>query len=470
MMRIELPQETAPKDAESLNLQRQYAVVTAVFVIAVLAIIFLFGHLISRSLSKRYLEDVLIAGKEEAHQLAKDMGPGEGKNLYDVIEKRKEVLQRHVAGLAQKLMFTSITVTDKSGRVVYRAFFRSGEAIPQAVADQKLEVPGGLSDQVVRETENSYQIPAPIGKIGEVVLSVSKGRLAERVVRLRRELLQQTITVAAATLVTLIGAFLFVWHLVQRTRRLEASRREAEELAALGSLAANLAHEIRNPLNSINLNLEMLEEDLSENPTEAQSSLASTRREVGRLGRLMTDFLTYARPQGTVLRPVRLVSLVEDVKAFLQAEAKAARVHLRAAGELPDVSANGDEGQLRQVLINLVLNAVQAVKDLDPERRVVELAMTRNSDSVELIVRDRGNGVPPADLQRVREAFFTRRPGGTGMGLAVAERIAENHGGRIELSNLEPVGFEARLVLPLPEGDGKIAQRAGGNSRSERGR
>ena len=453
--------ESAKSGRHSLRFQQQYMLAAGVFALAVVAIILLFGHLISRSLSKRYLEDVLIAGREDATQLAKEMAKQGGTNVYDVIEKNREVLQQHVAGLAQKLVFQSITVTDKNGKVVYRASFRSQENIPSSLATKELEVGGNLSDQVVKETQDSYQIPAPIGKVGEVILSVSKGKLAKRVVRLRRQLLQQTMTVAGATLLTLIGAFFFVWHLVERTQRLEAKKKEAEELAALGSLAANLAHEIRNPLNSINLNLEMLEEDLQAQDAGTRESLVSTTREVGRLSRLMTDFLTYARPQGTLREQVRLAPLLHNMEAFLRAEAAEAKVHLRLAQDLPNVTIRGDEGQLRQVLINLVLNAVQAVKDLEPARRVVELVMEVREHEVALLVRDRGEGVPNEELGRIKEAFYTKRPGGTGLGLAVAERVARNHGGRLSLRNLDSEGFEAGVVLPLPDEDVKIDGVAG---------
>ncbi len=450
--------EGAAPGWHGLRFQQQYMLAAAVFALAVVGIILLFGHLISRSLSKRYLEDVLVAGRADAQQLAGAMAKRGGTNVYDVIEKNREVLQQHVAGLAQKLIFQSITVTDKSGHVVYRASFQSRENIPAGLATKELEVGGNVPDQVVKETQNSYQIPAPIGKVGEVILSVSKRKLARRVVRLRRHLLQQTVIVAAATLATLVGAFIFVWYLIQRTQGLEAKRKEAEELAALGSLAANLAHEIRNPLNSINLNLEMLEEDLQSGRSAAWESLASTRHEVSRLSRLMTDFLTYARPQGVLREPVRLAPLLHNLEAFLREEAKAAKVHLRLDQHLPDITVPGDEGQLRQVLINLVLNAIQAVRDLDPARRVVELVIDVREDAVALLVRDRGPGVPEEEIGRIKEAFYTKRPGGTGLGLAVAERVARNHDGYLSLRNLDSQGFEAGIVLPLPDEDVKMSR------------
>ncbi len=460
--------EDGERDASAL--QWQYALATGVFAVLVIGIIFLFGHLISRSLSKRYLEDVLIAGKEEAQRLAQNMSAGDGTDIYDVIEKRREVLDRSLTGLSHRLVFTKITVTDRDGNVVYTVDQNSRETLPQEIMNQRLDVGTTLPDRSVRETQDSYQIPAPIGKVGEVILSVSKGRLAERVVRLRHELLRQTITVAVVTLLTLIGGFGFTWHLVQRTRRLEQQRREAEELAALGTLAANLAHEIRNPLNSINLNLEMLEEDLGSTPGDARSSLTSTRHEVGRLGRLVSDFLTYARPADTVMQPVSLGGLTSGVVEFLRAEARREAVHLRLLGRDRDIMIRGDEGQLRQVLMNLLLNAVQAVSGMSPDRRVVEVGIEEDETEASVVVRDRGAGVPDEQLTRVRRAFVTNRPGGTGLGLAIAERVAQGHGGRLELSNRSPVGFEARLVLPIPRGDVKMSGRPTHAAEAGRGR
>ena len=116
-----------------------------------------------------------------------------------------------------------------------------------------------------------------------------------------------------------------------------------------------------------------------------------------------------------------------------------------------------DEAQVRQVLLNLVLNAVQAVRSLPPDRRIVELDAEEEQQSVALVVRDRGEGIPPEEMERVRKAFYTRRRGGSGLGLAIAERFIEGQGGHIGLVNLKPCGFEARVVLPIDRETVKIS-------------
>jgi signal transduction histidine kinase len=439
------------------SLQRQYSVATALFAVLVLAVILLYGHFIAQSLSKRYLEDVLITGREEAERIADEFGGADGVELFDVVERRREILRRTLEGLPQREVFETVEVRDSEGQVRYVSRFHATEDLPDEPATD-FELGGTLTDQDVTETENAYQLAVPIGEVGEVVVSVSKARVAERVGRLRRELLSRTVAVAATTLAILVVAFVLVWYLIQRTRRLEERTREAQDLAALGTLAANLAHEIRNPLNSINLNLELLEEDVTGDPDEAAESLAATRREVGRLARLVSDFLSYARPSEAVLEWVEIRDILEEVLGFLRAEAASMGVHLRLSAEVPPVRMLTDDGQLRQVLFNLVLNAVQSVSGLGADRRLVELGAEARDELVALVVRDRGNGIPNDELPRVRAAFYTRRRGGTGLGLAIAERFVTAQGGRIELANLEPQGFEARVVLPIDPRDVKMSE------------
>lgn len=439
------------------SLQRHYATATAVFLILVIGIIFLFGHLISRSLSRRYIEDMLVGGREDARRIADELEGGGIQDLQ-VLEQRREHVFRSFEGIPRRRVYESIVVTDREGKIVWRSEFNSMEDLPDDLRDD-LEIGGELPDEETSETETPYRIMVPLGDdVGEVVLNVSRARVNQRVGRLQRELLTQTVAAAVLTLATLIVAFVLVWLLVQRTRRLEAKQHDAEELAALGTLAANLAHEIRNPLNSINLNLELLDEDLADQDTEARSSLVTTRREVGRLAKLVSDFLTYARPADPSMDLISIPALLNDVCGFLHAEATSMGVHLRVAAKVPDVTVVADEGRLRQVILNLVLNAVQSVTDLKAERRVVELSAVSSENEVAIVVADRGDGIADADLSRVREAFFTKRRGGSGLGLAIAERFAEVHGGRVELENMEPHGFTARIVLPVGDDAGKMSE------------
>ncbi len=442
-----------------MSFRRRYAAATVVFVVLVLAIIFVFGHLIAGSLSQRYLEDLLLSSRQDAERIADQLGDGEALAIdLEGTSHTREELYKTLDGVAQRRMVEFVEVFDKDGNVVFTSEFTSTEDIPGTEIDH-LEIKGGVSDRQVTEVENAFRIAVPIGEVGEVVMHLSRNELTGRVSHLRRELLGSTVVAAGLTLLTLVIAFGLIWVLIQRTRKLEARNRHEQEMATLGTLAANLAHEIRNPLNSINLNLELVEEDLQGGTAESAAvSLADTRSEVNRLGRLVSDFLTYARPSDVFFEVVDLADLVVGVRDFLAAESLERGVGLRLKVAPEEIVVRGDNGQLRQVLMNLVLNAVEAVENLDTDRRLVNLVVETCEDQAEVAIRDLGDGVAEEELERIRDAFFTKRRGGSGLGLAIAERVIDAHGGRLTLENLNPSGFEARVILPLSTEDDKMSR------------
>jgi two-component system, NtrC family, sensor histidine kinase HydH len=225
---------------------------------------------------------------------------------------------------------------------------------------------------------------------------------------------------------------LLAGYLAERLRltggALEAATRRAlhaERLALLGSVAAGLAHEIRNPLGSISGSIEMLRE--SEHLSEEDRLLCEiVQREAARLNHLVTTMLDLSKPRPPRIEPVDVAALARDVVAL------AARTERSGAGDVKVLYDGPDDGtyarcdgaQMRQVLWNLVRNAVQA-SGAGTEVRVVVRA---GAGGVELSVEDEGPGIPESAREKIFDAFFTTRAGGTGMGLAVVKRILDDHG------------------------------------------
>ncbi|HUK12376.1 MAG TPA: ATP-binding protein [Thermoanaerobaculaceae bacterium] len=423
-------------------LRRQYLVAAGVFAALLVATFVLFVHLMGEQLSRSYLEDVLLSGKAEAEELARQM-KGSG-SVYNVVETRREALAQISAALARKQVIDKVQVFDNRGKLAWRAEFVT-EGLTGGFPDGNADLVAPPAPEHVVESTRSYQIRAPLEDIGTVVISVSKSALAGRIAILRRDLLVNTALAAGGALSVLLGAVGFIWHLVQRNARLDEKRRLSEDLAALGSLAANLAHEIRNPLNALSINLELLEEDMARNAAPSDT-VGLARREVGRLSRLVNDFLVYARPSPPAPESFPARELLRDVAALLDSTCIRYGVSLEVDAD--DASVWADRGQLSQVLVNLALNAVQALDGAE-RKEVVLRARDRGAD-VALEVADTGAGIPAAELARVREAFYTRRKGGTGLGLAIADRIVGAHGGKLELANREAGGLLARVVLPKP--------------------
>jgi signal transduction histidine kinase len=213
-------------------------------------------------------------------------------------------------------------------------------------------------------------------------------------------------------------------------------------------IAAGLAHEVRNQLNSLQIHLGVLEQELAQEPPASASALARVRRMARSLSALddvVTDFLHLSRPLRPAHTPVDICVLLSELAAFLSPEFAARGVTLEIDTERGPCVVEGDGAELRRLVFNLAINALEAT----PAGGRVRVETAARGDVWLLAVRDTGAGVP-AELQgRLFEPFVSGRPGGTGLGLAIARRIAEQHGGSI--THASPAGqgttFEVRLPL-----------------------
>ncbi len=424
-----------------LRLRRQYLAIASAFAALLLVSFVVFGWLLIDRFSRSYLDDVLLSGRAHATEVARQIG-GEGP-LYKVVEQRRETLQKISAELTHLDIVESMQVLDDIGNIVYETTTRSRGYVggfPEGNAELLLP---GIPKEVVEGPLREYSIRVPLEELGSVVLTLSQPVLAERIALLRRRLLINTAAAGGLAFLVLAAAVGFIWHLVQRNARLEERRRLDDELASLGSLAANLAHEIRNPLNALSLNLEMVQEDLERAAVESETARMA-RHEVNRLSQLVNDFLVYARPRPPALEEVRADVLLADVGRLLQPVAERAGVTLLVEAE--PAAASADRGQVTQVIVNLALNAVQAMEGSD--RRELALRARPEGGGAVIEVADSGPGIPAAELERVREAFYSTRRGGTGLGLAIADRVVTAHGGTLRLANRPEGGLVATVTLP----------------------
>jgi two-component system phosphate regulon sensor histidine kinase PhoR len=237
---------------------------------------------------------------------------------------------------------------------------------------------------------------------------------------------------------------ILVFHDLTRLKQLERTREE---------FVANVSHELRTPLSLIKGYVETLLDGAAKNPEVAEHFLQIIERNAERLDLLIQDLLTIsALESGRVqlnLQPVPLYAIAEKVMADLKARADGRSITLK--NELPDLTANADEGRLEQVLANLVDNAIKYGR---PQGTVVLGGENLNGDKIEIFVRDDGPGIPAESLDRIFERFYrvdkarSREQGGTGLGLSIVKHIVQNHGGEVWAKS-EP-GKGATFFFTLP--------------------
>jgi signal transduction histidine kinase len=237
-----------------------------------------------------------------------------------------------------------------------------------------------------------------------------------------------------------------------RARELETQLHQAEKGAVVGRLAAAIAHEIRNPLNYINLTLDHLRSSFLPNDTGKRETFIrlteQLKAEVGRINRLITDFLKYSRPSILELQPLNLRAAAEDALQVIAVQAADCGVQTRVEvkGEIPPVIA--DPESLRSILTNLLINAIQAIESEGGDI-IVKLSADAAAQVARIEVVDTGSGIPADEMEKVFEPYYSTKETGTGLGLAIVKKALEDHGGTITVSSTRGRGTTFTITLPL---------------------
>jgi signal transduction histidine kinase len=223
-----------------------------------------------------------------------------------------------------------------------------------------------------------------------------------------------------------------------------------EKLAALGTLAAGVAHEIRNPLTAINVRLHSLRKNLAPGSSEHEDATV-IGHEIQRLERIVEDFLRFARPAEPKLLTVSADSLLARMRSLFRPQLENTAIRLTIES-VPDIWVKVDPHQLEQVLINLIQNGVESMKSGGELTLRARAGMARlggkSRPAVVMEVSDTGEGIVPQVRQRMFDPFFTTKEEGTGLGLAIASRIVEKHGGALECRSEPNRGTTFSVVLP----------------------
>jgi signal transduction histidine kinase len=233
----------------------------------------------------------------------------------------------------------------------------------------------------------------------------------------------------------------------QQVKNLEAEVAQRDRLSALGNMAATVAHEIRNPLNSVSMGLQRLKGEFRPTQDEEEYSrfIELMRGEVQRLNSIVEEFLSLARPLEIKPEPVRIDELLKEMAVLVESDAKSKKVEIKVVvpPELP--AAWVDRNYFKQALLNLILNGMQSM----PHGGLLTLEAKVAHGKMVVIVADTGDGIPKDILPRIFEPYFTTKTKGAGLGLSIARRIVEAHGGTLTVDSAVGQGTRFQLAVPM---------------------
>ena len=331
-------------------------------------------------------------------------------------------------GADQRLRAIADRVASSMDALSARSRARERRAILALIALAVLTLSVGVGVSI-----HTRRLLAPLARVTERAKAVARGDLTAREVAASDDEIGQ-----------LAAAF---ERMVAAVARAQSRAVANERLAAIGKMAAHVTHEIRNPLSSIGLNIELLDEEMGKGavPGEARALLGAITREVERLEHLSEEYLRVARLPSPRMEADDVATAVREVVEFARPEIVRAGCTVSFHADEPVPPALFDESQLRQALLNLLRNAREAMSDGGP----IDVHVGAEGMSVVIDIADRGGGIPQDIRARVFDPFFSTKGEGTGLGLAITRQIVEAHGGSIACDSRDEGGTRFRLSLPI---------------------
>lgn len=244
-------------------------------------------------------------------------------------------------------------------------------------------------------------------------------------------------------------SFNFMIQKLQENQILHERLREAEHLSAIGQLSRTIAHEVRNPLNFINLSIDHLIEKLQKQELDSDNYiklLENMKQEIYRVNNLITEYLEYTRPLKLNKKLASIIEIIEDVVSLVEATASKYGINIYKDYDV-DFTLNLDVDLIKSCFLNIITNALYAMKDSDMKNLFIKTELSE--DNLLIKISDTGSGVPEEYIDKIFEPFFSTKKGGLGLGLPLSKRVIEEHGGKIEFSSRQGNGSEVKIYIPV---------------------
>ena len=372
--------------------------------------------------------------------------------LYLVNEKRHVLECKMAVGVDEEKIKGITLPLDPEDSVVARSIFEKQPfIIPDASQDPRV-------NPILKEKFNLHSLVViPLLTKGKPLGAIAADHV-EPGKNITSEILESAMTFAQQAGLAIHNALMYqelkafsqqMEEKIQKTtadlKKTEAQLIRSEKLAALGQLAAGIAHEIRNPLTSINILIHSLTENLPSENTHRED-LKVIEEEILRINEIVDQFLRFAKPAPPLLDKTDLIPIFEETLQLLRPQIEKGKIAVQKEFEpLPLITV--DREQIKQVILNLLMNAIQAM----PGGGQLSMSgrFSRDGYWVELTVQDSGVGIPPEDLDKLFDPFFSTKEGGIGLGLSIAHRIIDQHHGKIEVESNPGKGTLFTISLPV---------------------
>ena len=413
------------------------------FSLLVLTNLAIFSYLSFRDLSEKMVTEKLMEGLNEASSMIGQAALDDPRQFSEQLAPR----------LKKFSFFQAIVVMDRTGRVIHRKVIRGGVIASLRPEGEMAGTPERRSVAHDGPAVRMIPVQSPTDDAPQdtrLALEFDGETIRQEVEALRHDLNTRLSIAIGISLVLLLAGFLYVFWAYRRNQALQEAARQADRMAYVGTLSSGLAHEIRNPLNSMNMNVQLVQEELEERGLDENSDIYSmlegTRKEIRRLEGLVSSFLAYARPTRLNTAPCLVNTLVTDTLDLLEPEIEKNEIHLETELDpsLPELQL--DEEQMKQALINVIQNSVQV---LQPKQNLTVATRRAGGDKVLIAIKDEGPGISAEELKSIFKVFYSTKRGGTGLGLPIAHRIAELHRGGIKVESEVGKGSTFTFILPM---------------------
>jgi signal transduction histidine kinase len=446
--------------------QKQLVVSTALFITLVIAVIFGASYYILRSFDTRIQLEITWLSESVAQRVSDEIDALASRNPGESVARSTALRQSLKTFMDAQLQSAPglyyLILENLEGEPLAQSLkenirpdeidlLRRGALKPRQPRSQQIEL-GSLVGSHLRIRDYGVPLRLDSRSMGQLRLGISNDYLEERMSTIRHEIYRRALILSTIAVALFSFIFCYVRWLVKLAQRLEAQAQEADRLASLGTLASGLAHEIRNPLSAMNLNLQMIEEDLRSGPPQPpglSQMFESTKREIKRLERLATGFLTYTKPLFLKLHPLDLREFLKEVCADFRSQLMVSGVDFSLEAEsVPEARIMADRDLLQQAFLNILINARDAVQASTRQDRHIQVRLQLSNHGYLVEVVDNGIGIPPDRFESIFEIFYSEKSGGTGLGLPIARQIIDRHGGEIHVESR--LGEETSFKIFLP--------------------